>query len=84
MLADAYKKLDIYDKDLARMIPKSLNLKTDDPKCLEVANEMRQFYFQGKNVSKDNMSAMAKLQTDYHFALGCHLAAELHARHEEK
>lgn len=84
MLADAYKKLDVYEKDLARMIPKSINLQPDDPKCLEVAEEMRQFYFNGERISTGNLSGMCKLQGDYHFVLGCHLAAELNARYEEK
>lgn len=84
MLPDVVKKLLLYDRDLARMIPKSLNLAPDDPRCRTVADEMRRFYFNGNQVTKENLTEMVKLQTDYYFSLGSQMSAELHARHEER
>lgn len=84
MLSDTYKKLHVIDQDLARMIPRYVNLEPNDPRCLQVADEMRQLYFTDNKISMENLSEMGKLQTDYHFAIGTHMAAELHARNEEK
>lgn len=83
-LPDAVRKLPMYEKDLARMIPRSVDLKTDDPRCLQVADDIRQFYFDGSQVVESSLAEMVKLQTDYHFALGAQLAAELHARYEKR
>lgn len=83
-LADAVRKLTLYEDDLARMIPRSVNLAPDDPRCVQVADGIRQFYFNGDPVCRANLAEMVKLQTDYHFALGTQLAAELHARHETR
>lgn len=86
MLPDALKikKLQQLDKDLARMIPKSINLSVDDPLCQFVANEIRQFYFNGKTLSSDNANELADVMSDYHFVIGSHLTAELHARYQSR
>lgn len=84
MLSDSYKKLDTFDRDLARMIPRSVNIEPHDPKSLQIADEMRQLYFNGQKISMENLAGMGKLQTDYHFVIGTHLAAELHARNAER
>lgn len=84
MLSDVVKKVAIYDKDLARMIPRTVDIAPDDPRCQQIADEIRKFYFAGGPVTKTNMADMAKLQTDFYFSMATHLAAELHARYEAK
>lgn len=78
------KKLDEIDNDLARLIPKSVNLAPDDERCKQLANRMRDFYFNGKKVSLDTVEELVDLNTDYHFAILACLGAELHARYQNR
>ena len=86
MLIDAVKnkKLNEIDNDLARFIPKSVNLATDDERCKLLANRMRDFYFNGKRISNDTLDELIDLNTDYHFSILAYLSAELHARYQNR
>lgn len=86
MLIDAVKnkKLEEIDGDLARLIPRSVNLTTNDERCTYLANRMRDFYFNGKKISMDTLDEFVDLNTDYHFAIFAYLAAELHARYQNR
>lgn len=86
MLIDAVKnkKLEDIDNDLARLIPRSVNLATDDERCKHLAHRIREFYFKGKKVSRDTMNELVDLNTDYHFAILAYLTAELHARYQNR
>lgn len=84
MLLDSYKKMDVYDKDLARMIPKSLNLAPTDPECKGIANELRQIYFGGNVLDKEVLNDFVNLHSDYHFGVGLHISAELYARNQSR
>lgn len=86
-LLDIYKKLDVYEKDLAKMIPRSLNVPNDSSSEIEaqqLAETIRKFYFDGQTISDKLLSEMSQLQTDYHFALGAHLYAEMHSKRQPK
>lgn len=86
-LFDIHRKLDAYDKDLGRMIPRSLNVSNETSSELEsqeLAASIRKFYFDGQRISDQVLSEMANLQTDYHFAVGAHLYAEMHSRRQSK
>lgn len=86
-LLEIYRKLDVYDKDLAKMIPRSLNAPNEsasEPESKKLAELIRKFYFDGQRVSKKSLSEMSKLETDYHFAIGAHLYAEIHSRRQPK
>lgn len=80
MLLDSYKKLDLYDSDLARMIPTSLNLQSNSPECEKIASEMRDIYFCGQPLNKHLLDNFINLHSDYHFGIGLHMSAELYAR----
>lgn len=86
MLIDAVKnkKLNEIEHDLARLIPKSVNLAPDDERCKQLANRIRDFYFKGKTVSLDTVDELVDLNTDYHFAILANLSAELHARYQNR
>lgn len=84
MLLKAATKLDEINKDLARYIPKSIDIEPNDPRCLDIANEMRKFYFNGKEINKNALDELTNLLTDYHFAIDCNVAVELHARKQHK
>lgn len=86
ILVDAVvgKKLELYDNDLARLIPKSVNLAPNDERCKLVANRLRQFYFGGSRICDGNLNRFADLYTDTYFSLFTYLAAELHARYQNR
>lgn len=86
ILVDAVvgKKLELYDNDLARLIPKSVDLEPDDERCKSLANRLRQFYFDGNRVCADTLEGFADLYTDTYFSLFTYLSAELHARHQHR
>lgn len=86
MLIDALKgnKFEKFQEDFSRFIPKSVNLAPDDQRCKAVANQMRQFYLDGKKLSEDTLDGFVDLLTDYHFTILAYLGAELHSRHQKR
>lgn len=86
ILVDAVmgKKLELYENDLARLIPKSVDLAPEDERCKSLANRLRQFYFNGNRVCADTLEGFADLYTDTYFSLFTYLSAELHARYQSR
>lgn len=86
MLADAVvgDKLERFDNDLARLIPKSVNLAPDDERCKLLANRMRQLYLNGNRICDDTLDGFVDLYTDYYFSLFTYLVAELHAKYQNR
>lgn len=86
ILVDAVvgKKLELYDNDLERLIPKSVDLAPDDQRCKSLANRLRQFYFNGNRISAETLEGFADLYTDTYFSLFTYLSAELHARYQNR
>lgn len=72
------------DKDLARYIPKTIDLALDSPKCAEFADEIREFYFSGRNVSDQTKVELINLMSDYHFNMESYFVAEAYARRQHK
>ncbi|GAB0095021.1 Carboxylic ester hydrolase [Sergentomyia squamirostris] len=84
MLLDAIRKIDLYETDFSRIIPKSLNVTPGSRTCERVANEMRKFYFNDAKITKDVIPEFTDLLSDYNFIIGNHVTAEIHARKEHK
>ncbi|XP_055381803.1 juvenile hormone esterase-like [Condylostylus longicornis] len=84
MLANAIKKLDTIDSDLASLIPRSVNLEPNDPNCLTLATEMRKFYFNNQKIDSKSLESLKDLLTDYHFTIGLQAVAEIHSRYNCK
>lgn len=85
-LADCHKnkKYELYDKDLACRIPRSIDLDVNDPKCFELADEIRDYYFSGQTISDKMKGALAHFFGDYHFIIDLQLLAEIYARRQHK
>lgn len=85
-LADCHKnkKYELYEKDLACRIPRSIALAVDDPKNAELTQEIRQFYFGGQTISDKMKASMAHFLCDFHFTIELHLLAEIYARRQHK
>uniref|UniRef100_A0A1B0EWG9 Carboxylic ester hydrolase n=1 Tax=Lutzomyia longipalpis TaxID=7200 RepID=A0A1B0EWG9_LUTLO len=84
MLLDAVRKIDLYDKDFQRIIPKTLNVVQGSRTCERVADEMRKFYFNGGNITQETIPQFTDLLSDYNFMIGNHVTAEIHARKEHR
>uniref|UniRef100_A0A182QBC1 Carboxylesterase type B domain-containing protein n=1 Tax=Anopheles farauti TaxID=69004 RepID=A0A182QBC1_9DIPT len=82
MMMDAMKKLDLYDNDMARMIPRTVNVSPESPASEQLGNEVKQFYCGSQGVTKDTVNQLADLMTDYHFGILANTCAELHARYQ--
>lgn len=77
-------KYQLLDKDLARFIPKTIDLALNDPKCTEFAGQIREFYFSGRNVSDQTKVELTNLLGDYHFNMETQFLAEAYARRQHK
>ncbi|XP_035784382.1 esterase B1-like isoform X1 [Anopheles albimanus] len=84
MMLDASKKLDLYDNDMARMVPRSVNVAPESAACEQLGNEIKQFYFGTDGVNKTTVNQLADLMTDYHFGILANTCAELHARFQHR
>ncbi|XP_055528121.1 esterase E4-like isoform X2 [Wyeomyia smithii] len=84
MLLDAVKKLGVYDKDLARLIPRTVNVNPYTLASKELGEEIKKFYFGGKSVCNETVPQLADLMSDYHFGILANTCAELHARYQHQ
>lgn len=86
MLIDAVKnkKLEQFDNDFARFIPKSVNLPVDDDRCKILGDKIKQFYLNGPKLCDSTLEGFANLCTDYHFAIFACVGAELHAKYQNR
>ncbi|XP_055528119.1 esterase B1-like isoform X2 [Wyeomyia smithii] len=84
MLLDAIKKLDVYDKDLTGLIPRTVNVKPNTLASRELAEEIKKFYFGEKSVCMETLPQLANLMGDYHFVIFTNFCAELHARYQHQ
>uniref|UniRef100_A0A8D8NKS9 Carboxylic ester hydrolase n=3 Tax=Culex pipiens TaxID=7175 RepID=A0A8D8NKS9_CULPI len=84
MLLDAVKKLDLYDNDMARLIPRSVNVNPATKASNDLGEEIKKFYFGDKPVCKETLPQLADLMSDYHFAIFANTCAELHARYQHQ
>lgn len=81
---DRNNKLKLFDEDFTRLIPKQIDLEPNDARCAEIANEMREFYFNGKSLRPDVYAEFLDLLSDYHFTISEHLTAELHTAYQRQ
>ncbi|XP_017123520.1 esterase B1 isoform X1 [Drosophila elegans] len=79
MVVKAKQKLEAYEDDLARMVPRNLVLDPQSPVAQEAASDIRAFYFNGQPLTRENLDNLVDLFTDYHFSMDLQHAAEIHA-----
>ncbi|XP_063240340.1 esterase FE4-like [Bacillus rossius redtenbacheri] len=60
------------DKDFERVLPLNMGLKRGSEQSKKIAAQLRQFYFQNRNVSTETAHNYIDLQTDAMYAYGCH------------
>lgn len=82
MLDNARRKLDEYDKDLARLIPRAIHVDIDGADGRLISERIRNFYFKGQTVSKKTLAELSEVLGDYNFGIGAYEAAEFHAKYQ--
>lgn len=83
MVMNSRNKREVFDKDFSRMIPTSVNLTQGSSSAVKLAEEIKEFYFKGKNYTEETDQEMCDLMTDYNFGIGLNLTAELHAKFQK-
>lgn len=77
------KKLPVYDKFLAYLIPRSIQNLTFN-EIEELQGEMKRFYFGGRSLTNENVEQFMNLRTDAEYLVPQKLASELYARYHPK
>ncbi|KAJ8732438.1 hypothetical protein PYW07_015037 [Mythimna separata] len=72
MVNDHIKRLEIFNKDPSYMVPRDLAITVSKEKLDEFGQRIKQFYFGGKDVTKDDTQAIADFQTDLNFMYQIH------------
>lgn len=84
MLLDAVRKLAEYDKDFARLVPTTLNVRPGTEEMEEASGLIRRQFFGDKAVvSKDTLKELGDLMSDYYFTVGIHWTVEMMAKLEQ-
>lgn len=83
MLLDAVRKLDDYEKDFSRLIPRTLNVEPGSPEMEEASKIVRNFFFGSRPVGKETMKQLGDLMSDFYFTAGIHWTVEMMARLEQ-
>ncbi|XP_017489752.1 PREDICTED: esterase B1-like isoform X1 [Rhagoletis zephyria] len=84
MLINAIRKIEDIDQDLSRFVPRNIPLHTDHNDIQYLAQKLRDFYFNGKNITHEQFDAMTNLLTDYHFMVDTQLALKLQLEHQPR
>ncbi|XP_017149738.1 esterase B1 [Drosophila miranda] len=79
MIVRAKTKLEDYEQDLARTVPRNLVPDPQAPEAQEAAADIRNFYFDGQALTKKHLNSMVDLFSDYHFSMDLQITAEIHA-----
>uniref|UniRef100_W8B8I9 carboxylesterase n=1 Tax=Ceratitis capitata TaxID=7213 RepID=W8B8I9_CERCA len=82
MMVNAVRKLEEINKDLARFVPRNIPLPTDHTELKYLAEKMREFYFNGQQITYDQLDAMTNLLSDYHFVVDLQQAAKLQVQYK--
>ncbi|XP_055921512.1 juvenile hormone esterase isoform X2 [Eupeodes corollae] len=84
MLSNCVKKLENFERDLSRLIPRNINLQPNDPQNEELAKKMRDFYMDGAKIEEGTLDTFQNLLSDFNFVIDAYVAAEMHSRHQHK
>ncbi|XP_022229276.2 juvenile hormone esterase [Drosophila obscura] len=79
MIVRAKSKLEEYEQDLARTVPRDLVPDPQAPEAQQAAADIRNFYFNGQALVEQHLDSMVDLFSDYHFSMDLQNAVEIHA-----
>ncbi|XP_067631087.1 carboxylic ester hydrolase isoform X2 [Eurosta solidaginis] len=81
-LFNAVRRLEDIDKDLERFVPRNIPLPVDHVEIKELAQKLREFYFNGHKVTHEQLNALTHVLSDYHFMIDLQLALKLQLQHQ--
>ncbi|XP_050327689.1 esterase B1 [Bactrocera neohumeralis] len=84
MLINAVRKIEEINNDLARFVPRNVPLAIDHAEIQYVAQKLRDFYFNGHQITHEQLECMTNLLTDYHFMVDLQLAVEYQAKYKTR
>ncbi|XP_055845451.1 esterase B1-like [Episyrphus balteatus] len=80
-----YKEdLSDFENDFCEFVPPELNLPLEDPKRIEIANSIKEFYFKGEKIDEKMIYQLGHLIGDYQFSSCIRQAAKCHTRFQHK
>lgn len=82
MVSNARKKLELFDNDMSRMIPMSVNINPAGEKAEKLGEDIKVFYFGDRGVNKETISEFVDLMTDFHFLIPQTITNEITARYQ--
>ncbi|XP_065369329.1 carboxylic ester hydrolase-like [Calliphora vicina] len=80
LMVRALKKIEEFDKDFHRVVPRNIPLDPEDSEVKEIARKIRNFYLNGKSIKPDLYNNFTNLLSDYHFVVDMQHAAACHAK----
>nr|AJP62543.1 carboxylesterase [Oxya chinensis] len=69
------------DEDFERFVPEDMELEEKTERLKKASDMIRQFYFDGKVLTKDNIMDYVNMQTDINFAHGVHQTVNYHEKY---
>ncbi|XP_075165587.1 cricklet [Haematobia irritans] len=84
MMVNALRKLDDYDRDFKRMVPRNIPLDPYHADMEEIGKQMRQFYMNGQRLTPKRFNELANILTDFHFSVDMQNAAEWQTRYQPR
>ncbi|ALC41995.1 clt [Drosophila busckii] len=82
MIMNATKKLELFDEDLARLVPRNLVVNPRAPEAEAAADDIRQFYLNGQSLTPDRLDNLVDILSDFHFNIDLQNAAEIHVHRQ--
>ncbi|XP_017962236.2 acetylcholinesterase [Drosophila navojoa] len=83
LITNPKQKVELFDKDMARLVPRNLVEDPEAPEALEAAEDIRQFYFNGKSLTMECIDNLVDLLGDVHFILDLQHTAEVYANYQK-
>lgn len=80
MIVHTLKNLDDIDKDLERFVPRNIPLEPEDDEIKEIANKIRNFYFNGERIKPKFFNSLTNMLSDYHFVIDMQNLAQWHVK----
>jgi acetylcholinesterase len=77
------KNFPSFNKDVAKLIPISLNVDPDGARAAEIGNEIKNFYFKGAAIGEGNEENFIDLMSDLHFITPQTMCNELIAKYHK-
>lgn len=77
------KNMQTFNSDFARFLPISLNIESNSDEAQRVGKQVKEFYFQDKQVDNKTLPQFTNFMNDIHFSIPHTLTYEVHAMYQK-